>query len=320
MINVKEEKLKKHLREEGYEYLNAGHSKEGLVQHLFKCFFSYQNNQNQQQNPSNDDQSRSQTSDNTNQATPNASTQPITIEHKSRFDFWDIMLLSSLWGRGGNTTINNYATSTNRIGNESDGRVLGPCIAAFCLIFAAVASYFLLVWAAYKIKNAKLENNKYSVPSAIGLGVFSFSVSATLVLLLSGMIVPNLQRAMGISSGAFTGFQVITGLNAVIFGLGAVLFFYLAINKADKKALVDKKVDQIIKDQHKQHQNQSSPPSAPPPYEQSVQSHQYCDQPGFDGYNPEYSLHQNNQFQQSTYLYNPNLTSCSFDQSLPPKY
>ncbi|WP_339045965.1 DUF1761 domain-containing protein [Candidatus Mesenet endosymbiont of Agriotes lineatus] len=303
--------LKNHLREEGYKYLNAGHSKEGLGQYLSRCRSNYQSNQHQQQSPSNDDQNQPQASSNTSQATSNTPIiQPIIIEQKSGFDFWDIMLLSCLWGRGGNTTnIYNYnVPNSNRKNNGSNDRVLGSCIAAFCLIFAAVMSYFLLSYAVYKIKNAKLENNKHSVPAAIGLGIFSFSVSATLILLLSGMIVPNLERAMGISSGAFTGFQVITGLNAVIFGLGAVLFFYLAINKANKKALVDREVDLIIScgrcspsygtsgsqygeqqppqnEQYQMGHNQQYP-SAPPSYEESTSNGQYYDQPGTSGYSP----------------------------------
>ncbi|GHM58115.1 MAG: hypothetical protein sL5_02370 [Candidatus Mesenet longicola] len=334
------EELKKYLREGGYKYLDAGHSKKGLGQYLSRHYTEYQNNgsnQGQQQVPSgNNSQNQQQTSGNTSQATPNASTQPIIIEHKSRFDFWDIMLLSCLWGRGGNTTIiNNYAPGTNRGSNGSDNSVLGPCIAAFCLIFATVASYFLLSYAAYKIKNAKLENNKHSIPAAIGLGVFSFSVSATLILLLTGMIVPNLERAMGISSGAFTGFQVITGLNAVIFGLGAVLFFYLAIDKASKKALVDREVNLIINcgrcspnhgtsggqyrgqqfpqneqyqmrpDQHftptQPNQQYPSAPPQPPSYEESMYNDQFYTQSGASGYNHEY------QFQQypQSYLNNP---------------
>ncbi|XGA08738.1 MAG: hypothetical protein U0X86_001050 [Wolbachia endosymbiont of Xenopsylla cheopis] len=248
------------------------------------------------------------------------------------------MLLSCLWGRGGNTTIiNNYASDANRKSNESDNSVLGPCIAAFCLIFATVASYFLLSYAAYKIKNAKLEDNKDYIPAAIILGAFSFSVSATLILLLTGMIVPNLERAMGISSGAFTGFQVITGLNAVIFGLGAVLFFYLAIDKASKKALVDREVDLIINcgrcspnhgTSGGQYQGQQFPqqyqmgsdqyftptqpdqqyPSAPPPsYEAATGNGQFHDQSGTSGYNQ-------NQFQPNPQFNNPNLTQQSFGQ------
>ncbi|WP_339048194.1 hypothetical protein [Candidatus Mesenet endosymbiont of Phosphuga atrata] len=325
------EELEKYLREKGYEYLNVGRSKEDLGQYLSRHYTEYQNNgsnQGQQQVPSgSNNQNQSQASGNTNRSTPIV--QPIIIEHKSGFDFWDIMLLSCLWGRGGSTTnIYNYnGSNSNRKSNESDNSVLGPCIAAFCLIFATVASYFLLSYAAYKIKNAKLENNKHSIPAAIGLGVFSFSVSATLVLLLTGMIVPNLERAMGVSSGAFTGFQVITGLNAVIFGLGAVLFFYLAIDKASKKALVDwimsnrcspsygasgsqygeQQFPQYEQYQMRPNQQDPSAPPQPPSYEESMHN-----KPGTSGY----SSYQN-QYQPSPqpHISNPNFVQHSSDKA-----
>lgn len=342
------EELREHLKKEGYEYLDAGRSKEGLGQYLSECRNSYRgNSRSQQQNSDN-------ASHLSNTPTSTPITQPVNIkiEQKSGFDFWDIMLLSCLWGRGGNTTnIYNYAPSTNRESKESDNSVLGPCIAVFCLIFTTIILYVLIAGAAYGIKNAKLENNKYSVPIAIGLGIFSFSVSATLILLLSGMIVPNLKHAMRMSNEAFTAFQVIIGLNAVISGLRAILFFYLAIDKANKKALVDREVDQIINcnicspgygtsssqhrgqqfPQHEQYQGERyqtrscqdflpSAPLQPPSYEESENSYQYYGQSEFSGYNPTYVLHQNNPFQQNPqpYFNNPDVAQYSSSKTSYP--
>ncbi|XGA08739.1 MAG: hypothetical protein U0X86_001051 [Wolbachia endosymbiont of Xenopsylla cheopis] len=86
---MKGEELKKYLREGGYKYLDAGHSKKGLGQYLSRHYTEYQNNgsnQDQQQVPSgSNNQNQQRTSGNAYQNIP--STPTIHIEHKSGFDF-----------------------------------------------------------------------------------------------------------------------------------------------------------------------------------------------------------------------------------------
>jgi flagellar basal body-associated protein FliL len=258
--------LKKDLRKRAYELSDLGYEKQFLKQELKNELPRLRDILSHSQTRTNQAQHRSETS---HEHTPRGQQQH---NSGSFFDFLcKYMLLNAIFNRGGNVNVYTNTNNTQQSKNKNDGSIILACVAVFCLMLLAIASIFLLAYSVYKLKNAKLENNKYSVPSAVIGGVIYFCVAATLTLLISGMIVPNLQREMGFDDGRFFVFQIIIGLNAAIFAVGSCALFYLAINKAMKKSSIDKEVDRVL------HEDQYSP--SPRSFETKNQynGYQHCD-------------------------------------------
>lgn len=175
----------------------------------------------------------------------------IIIVNKEEDSFWNLVKWFVLWDlifgrqRSGNVHVH-VGSSGNK--NKEDKSVTGDVIAVFFVVLMLSLIIIGSPYCAYRIKNAKLENNKYSVPSAIALGIFSLSLSTTLGLLLAEMITPRLQEKLGFNDRQFLAFQVFIGLYATMVLVIGLYSFHLAFNKSIQKSYVDRIVDQVIGD------------------------------------------------------------------------